>query len=437
MCDTLVAVPPATADGAVWFGKNSDREPGEAQAVVHLLSQRWANPGHVQCTYVEVGQASRTHEVVLSQPFWMWGAEMGANEHGLALGNEAVFTRLPVELRGLTGMDLLRLALERTATAREALELITRLLKAVGQGGLCGYRKKKFRYHNSFILADPQEAWVLETAGPFWAAERVRGVRTISNVLTIGKEFDLLGEGTYEFARQQGWCKDAGEFSFADCFGDPLYRIASGGRQRRACTETALGRNAGRLGLQDFLAALREHAGHLPDEGWRMEAPCAHASWQPTRQAGQTTGSMISCLRPGGESLHWLTGTSSPCLSMFKPFVLGQGLISTGPRPAAGYDSDSLFWLHERLHRLTLADYAARQGVLSREREQRERAWAHEIQLAVTTARQAIGQQAWQEHRQLLPAWLAASEQIAVTAPRARLAKRFWEQQNALDGMPD
>ncbi len=120
MCDTIVAVPPATADGAVWFGKNSDREPGEAQLVEHLPAQRFSAPAKLQCTYVEIPQAAQTYEVLLSRPFWMWGAEIGVNQRGLAIGNEAVFTKVPVPKTGLTGMDLLRLALERSATAREA-----------------------------------------------------------------------------------------------------------------------------------------------------------------------------------------------------------------------------------------------------------------------------------------------------------------------------
>ena len=50
----------------------------------------------------------------LTQPaLLMWGAEMGANQHGVVIGNKAVWSRMPLN-RGvaLTGMDLLRLALE-------------------------------------------------------------------------------------------------------------------------------------------------------------------------------------------------------------------------------------------------------------------------------------------------------------------------------------
>lgn len=62
-----------------------------------------------QCTYIQITQVEHTHAVVLSKPAWMWGAEMGANDRGVCIGNEAVWTReevVPGE--ALLGMDLLR-----------------------------------------------------------------------------------------------------------------------------------------------------------------------------------------------------------------------------------------------------------------------------------------------------------------------------------------
>lgn len=433
MCDTIVAVPDSTKDSAVWFGKNSDREPGEAQIVEHLPAQKFASPTTVQCTYLEVPQPAETFEVVLSRPFWMWGAEMGANSHGVAIGNEAVFTKLPVPKTGLTGMDLLRLALERSATAREALDLITRLIADIGQGGLCGYRHKGFRYHSSFIIADPTEAWVLETADRFWAAERVRGVRTISNVLTIGKDFDLISDGAVSFAKEKGWCKSAADFDFAKAFGDPFFRLTSGGDVRRACTRHRLMLSDGMIGRADMFSALRDHAGHKPENGWRLTMPCAHASWMKTRQSGQTTGSMVSRLSASG-SLHWLTGTSSPCLSVFKPVVLGGGGISTGAIAGERFDADSLWWRHEQLHRLTLGDYARRRATSEIERRELEARILSFGSGELPTAAEC--QTAWDEHRAILPDWIDRIAREANHDRRGWLTRNYWQQQNEVDSLP-
>ena len=64
-----------------------------------------------KCTYIEIDQAPKTLDVILSKPAWMWGAEMGANEAGVCIGNEAVWTVLNSEddlTERLLGMDLLR-----------------------------------------------------------------------------------------------------------------------------------------------------------------------------------------------------------------------------------------------------------------------------------------------------------------------------------------
>lgn len=70
---------------------------------------------------------------------------------------------------------LARLALERGSTAQEAMLVITGLLERYGQGGSCREDPAPFCYHNTFLLADRTEAWVLETAGRLWAAQRIPG----------------------------------------------------------------------------------------------------------------------------------------------------------------------------------------------------------------------------------------------------------------------
>jgi secernin len=422
----MIAVQNSTADGAIWFAKNSDREPGEAQIIEHLPRVNHHTAKTLQCTYLEIPQSAETNEVLLSRPFWMWGAEIGSNEHGVTIGNEAVWTKVPIEKTGLTGMDLLRLALERTATAREALDLITALLKTHGQGGACGYRNKKFRYHNSFVIADPTEAWVLETAGQFWAAEKVRSIRTISNVLSIGKEFDLISDDAYPFARSKGWCKTADDFDFAQAFGEPKYSALSGGIERSACTLRSLKNKQGKLERQDFFAALREHNGFAPEDGWRMRMPCAHSSWWPTRAAGQTTSSMVSRLQ-ASQLTHWLTGTSSPCLSLFKPVLMGGDQLITGKAPGEGYDNESLFWQHERLHRLVLKNYEPLKQLFNDTRLAMEDDFVSSGNLHFN--------QMWKQHRQILPEWLNLVEQELQNGTKFSLFNRYWAQQEKLDGM--
>lgn len=189
MCDILVATPKATGIGCTIFAKNSDREPNESQ-VIEFMPRARHSENEVKLTFGTMPQVKETYAILVSRPWWTYGAEMGVNEFGVAIGNVAVFTKEPYEEKGILGMDMVRLALERTRSAKETLRFLIDLIEDYGQGGNYSY-EKKFRYHNSFIAADPREAWVLETAGRYWVAKKVADIYSISNALTIDSDWDL------------------------------------------------------------------------------------------------------------------------------------------------------------------------------------------------------------------------------------------------------
>ncbi|XP_045351152.1 secernin-1 isoform X3 [Leopardus geoffroyi] len=183
----FVAFPPRAKDGLVVFGKNSARPRDEVQEVVYFSAADHEPESKVECTYISIDQVPRTHAVVLSRPAWLWGAEMGANEHGVCIANEAINAREPAaETEALLGMDLVRLGLERGTTAKEALDVIVALLEEHGQGG--NYYEDAHACHSfqsAYLIVDREEAWVLETVGKYWAAEQITESITVQTMIDI------------------------------------------------------------------------------------------------------------------------------------------------------------------------------------------------------------------------------------------------------------
>ncbi len=409
MCDTVVVVP---EKGPVWFAKNSDREPSEAQFVeCHEGSLPEGAPEGLPLAPTPV-------TTIVSRPAWMWGCEMGVNTHGVAIGNEAVFTKLPVPKSGYTGMDFQRAALLRSRTADDALEHLIELTEQLPQGGRMGHRHRRFRYHSSFLIADPTKAWVFETAGNYWAAKQVQGAATISNALTIDDDFDRIHTGAYPLARDRGWVKSAAGFGFARAFSDPIMSMLAGARVRRACTADSVAGIAEPT-TRDFIAALTDHGAVEPGKGLRSEAPCAHASWLPTRVSAQTTSSLIARLDPKGPTV-WATGTSSPCLSVFKPAPFESSILPPRPVADATFEPHELWWAHEKLHRACLASYHERRVTFA---EDRERFQDDCVGPAADAGR------AWQEHRALVDEWLRRASEVDA-ARRPVLTRLFWALQS-------
>lgn len=438
MCDTFVALPPQTRGNRVIFGKNSNREPNEAQSLEFHPAAEHQNGSSVRCTYLEVPQIRKTHAVLLSRPFWMWGAEMGANEKGVVLGNEAVFTKMPIEKKGgLTGMDLLRLALERADTAEGAVEVMVGLLSDHGQGGICGYEDKRMAYHNSYIAADPADAWVLETAGPLWAAKRIEGSWAISNGLTLGEDFDRSHPDLIETARNKGWLKKGKGFHFARCYSDWFYTTFSACRARQTASENGLASHSGAFDAATATALLRNHGSgsYRPDSHFLGNRICSHAANPLSRHAFQTTGSLVADLGPDNRTF-WVTGTAAPCTGIFKPlWVESDAWPDTGPPPGAIYDPEVLWWRHEGLHRRVLADYNRRLPVYAEERDRIEARWRTEVEGVSPAERGAFATESFAEARRSTDRWI---DQVSAILPQTRnrwVYRRYWARQNRKAGM--
>ncbi len=372
MCDTIYVPANRSLKGIPLFGKNSDRDPNEAHLLEYHPRKEYPAGETLKCTYMAIPQAIKTNTIILARPFWIWGGEMGANEFGVTIGNEAVFTRIPYDKGdGLTGMDLLRLALERSNSALEAVKTITTLLEEYGQGGNCGFLHE-FYYHNSFLIADPKDAWVLETAGRHWAAEHVTGIRTISNAITITNKWDMASENLIKYAVEKRWCKGKQDFDFSRCYSDPLITYFSDAKGRHSCTTINLADGKDKLETSDLMRMLRTHrrgdpATWTPDRGFTGADVCMHAGVGPVR-INETTGSMVSELGEN-DQLHWLTGTAAPCIGIFKPLWFKGGVPDLGPKPTGKYDPESIWWTHERLHRSVIMDYNHRMSLFQAERD--------------------------------------------------------------------
>lgn len=443
MCDTFVALPSFTASGAMILGKNSDREPNEAQGILRIPRLSHTEKT-LRCTYIRIPQVETTYGMILSKPFQMWGAEMGVNEFGVAIGNEAVFTKAKFDKsnEGLTGMDLLRLALERSKTAKEALTCITNLLSAYGQDACGGYEDRSFFYHNAFIIADAQEAWVLETVGRLWAAEKVQNFRSISNGLTIGEKWDAASPNLVSFATAQGWTKKGEPFHFAKAYSAPFMTHMSGCKARQETTSKLGFGRPGRFGVEDAFAILstHDHRPFSPDK-----ASTASVCMHPTglTNPSQTNGSMVVEVRPYFGTIVWLTGTSNPCLSLFKPVLLESNALLDFPQPSARMDT-SLWWTAERLHRMAHIDYPAFVEKTDQERFNLQRSFVQAVEAALQTnspleAWEALTQRCFTQHLDFLAKWnrqwLSLYFKKTKEFHLPSLYRYYWKHQNRKTGL--
>lgn len=257
----------------------------------------------------------------VSLPTWLWGAEHGVNEYGVAIGNERVSTVHQARLAkpALIGMDLVRLGLERARSAESAVEIMTELLSVHGQGGIADATHAE-AYDSSFLIADAEGAYVLETSGSSFVVAPFPGGTAISNRLGLGTNWtqssdDLDPGDDFDAYRDQ-----REDTTFADV------------RLRASDAFLATQRDVG-LTPRAMAAHLRDH-GHGPwgapgADGSAVPPPaelgddlsgisvCMHA-----RDISVTAASLIAVIPSevgDGAPVRAYVALGSPCVSIYLP----------------------------------------------------------------------------------------------------------------------
>lgn len=222
-CTSLIAGKNATADGSVLvtYAADSHTLYGElyhTPAATH-------EPGAMRKIY-EWDTGKYLGEI--PQPRQTYSTVGNMNEHGVTI-SESTWGGRP-ELADTTGImdygSLIYVTLERAKTAREALKIMTDLVKEYG-------------YHSSgesFSIADTNEVWVMELIGKggkekgaVWVARRVpddcisghANFPRIHQFPLNDKETTLYSPDVIEFARKQGYFKGKDkDFSFSSAYGE-------------------------------------------------------------------------------------------------------------------------------------------------------------------------------------------------------------------------
>jgi hypothetical protein len=344
--DMVAALGRATLDGVTLFGHNCRRR-GAAGLTLHRSTGRSHAPEErIEANGIVVPEARETYTTIGVQTRGHWGYHHGVNAWGVASGCTRLRSRLAGEQPGLRGPDLVRLALERSHSARQAVDHVTDLIRRHGQGA----GQVEDRADSAFLFADAGEAFVLETAGPYWADQEVREVRAVSDVATVRQDWDGIAPGFAGLAIERCWWPaDGSKVDFAGVAAPGAAAVADPFRRWGRAT-LLLEEQSGNIDLAFVRRLLSDHY-----EGWADEADplrpgsgptplCLHG---PSADAATTGASLVVQVdRSAGARLAWYC-PGPPCMGAYLPVLLA-GDLAEAYGPAA---SD----VHDRLSNLLRA----------------------------------------------------------------------------------
>jgi secernin len=248
--------------------------------------------------------------------------------------------------------------------------VITDLVSEYGQGKFDN-EPGVGTYDNGYIVADPTEAYVIETAAHEWVVKRVQSTIGISNIYSIETDYESISDSAVELAKGNGWWSSSGHFNFSAAFSADQDQVISGAaRRKRSCA--VLDRIDGGIGVDTMMSILRDHSDAAnPEEPYLMDIShgggiCMHFNKDVNGKvnSGNTAASLIADLCGDGSRLpvYWCS-FYSPCLSLFFPIFIEAELPGELARGGQFVEDDaqSPWWKFHRLN--VLAREAGGEGV--------------------------------------------------------------------------
>ena len=226
---------------------------------------------------------------------------------------------------------------------------------------------------------------------------------------------------------------------FARHFSDRLYTFFSASRTRRSYTQSHLVAADGQIDTPFAIRMLQDHGAspYRPDSHWLGDRICAHAANKLTRNVTQTTGSLVAHLHPD-RSTFWVTGTSAPCTSIYKPvWFAGEVLPDIGPPPQGHFDPASLWWFHEQFHRRLLSDFEQGRAVCREEQKILQAQLIQNGEALTGSPTWEVTAEAFQRARDWTERQISrlSSMETGARKPLRRSYRRYWEKLNGQAGI--
>lgn len=371
-CTTVLVGKDMTADGSVIHAHNEDMGPSAVgrlwavEAATHKTGdtlevpyvkipqveesyQYWASGNALASTGLGISAETRPYDYVL----------VGMNQWGVTMSCNWMYSKEnDMAGEGIRRYAIRQLILERAKTAREAVKIIGDFIDEYGQADWGGL---------GYCLADPREAWLVETTTKHWVAKQIKDdeIWVVANRFTIGKDYNLSSEGLVDFAKKNGWYDPSnGDFSFRDAYGRPDMMNQAYDKDREARAMQLLEHIKGYITPEDLFLVLRDRYEGTPKFSRPSHEPISRGASiaRPICTNNVCQSASVAHLRSDMPvevgAVMWYA-VAAPYYSGFFPVYAGAKEIPEEfSNVNSAYSPDSAWWTFRLLEKIGVTQYA-------------------------------------------------------------------------------